>query len=97
MLIDNVLSQGIQRSLVKTVTWRILATTDTFILGYWVMPLLLGIEPSFAFAGGIALLEVITKLVLYFGHERAWARVGRTRYIRQIEPYYQRRKRLRIM
>jgi uncharacterized membrane protein len=56
------------RSLVKTFTWRALASVDTFILG-WI------VTGNMMFAGSIASLEVLTKLVLYYLHERAWARV----------------------
>jgi len=54
------------RSLAKTVTWRVLATTDTFLIGWLV-------TGSVEFAGSIASLEVITKMALYYVHERFWA------------------------
>ena len=56
------------RSLAKTVSWRVLASIDTFILG-WI------VTGSMVFAGSIASLEVLTKMALYYGHERLWARV----------------------
>lgn len=56
------------RSLAKTFTWRTLASIDTFLLGWFVTG-----NTTFAFS--IASLEVLTKLVLYYAHERAWARV----------------------
>ena len=56
------------RSLAKTFSWRFLASIDTFILG-WI------VTGNMVFAGSIASLEVLTKLVLYYLHERAWARV----------------------
>jgi uncharacterized membrane protein len=56
------------RSLAKTLTWRGLASLDTFVLGWLV-------TGSVMFAGSIATLEVITKMALYYLHERAWARV----------------------
>lgn len=56
------------RSLVKTFTWRTLASIDTFLLGWLV-------TGNMIFAGSIASLEVLTKLVLYYLHERAWARI----------------------
>ncbi len=56
------------RSLAKTFSWRALASIDTFILG-------LIITGSMTFAGSIASLEVLTKLILYYLHERAWGRV----------------------
>lgn len=57
-----------RRSLAKTVTWRLTGTLDTLILS-WV------ITGSTTVAGAIALSEVGTKMLLYFLHERAWARV----------------------
>jgi uncharacterized membrane protein len=56
------------RSLAKTFTWRGLASIDTFLLGF----ILTG---NVTIAGSLASLEVLTKLILYYLHERAWARV----------------------
>ena len=67
-----------KRSLIKTVTWRIIATTDTFILtllsATWCSEDL-GIDSSevFALAGTVAGLEVVTKMILYYLHERGWS------------------------
>ena len=54
------------RSLVKTLTWRTLATTDTIIIARVV-------TGSWALGFGIASIEVVTKMVLYYLHERGWA------------------------
>ena len=56
---------GYKRHIAKTISWRVIGTLDTMILsaiitGSWEMGLTIG---------GI---EVITKMVLYFLHERAW-------------------------
>ena len=56
------------RSLAKTISWRALASIDTFLLGWLV-------TGNMVFAGSIASLEVLTKMLLYYLHERAWARV----------------------
>ena len=58
-----------RHSLAKTVSWRVTATIDTFIISYFV-------TGSFAWASSIASLEVLTKMGLYYLHERAWARVN---------------------
>lgn len=58
-----------KRHLAKTITWRIVGTIDTMILGWFVS----GNPVTGAKIGG---LEVITKMVLYYGHERAWFRVN---------------------
>jgi uncharacterized membrane protein len=58
-------SRSWKRSLLKTITWRLFATVDTFIIS-------LLITGSFAWAGSIISVEVFTKMALYFVHERAW-------------------------
>ena len=57
-----------KRSFLKTITWRILATSDTFLIS-WL------ITGRFDWAGMIAGVEVITKMVLYYFHERGWNRI----------------------
>jgi len=57
---------GKKRSLVKTLTWRTLATTDTIIIARI-------ITGSWTVGFGIASIEVVTKMVLYYLHERGWA------------------------
>ena len=58
-----------KRHLLKTVSWRIVGTIDTMVLsavitGSWEMGLTIG---------GV---EVFTKMVLYFLHERAWYKLS---------------------
>ncbi|MEC8913679.1 MAG: DUF2061 domain-containing protein, partial [Candidatus Thermoplasmatota archaeon] len=57
---------GKKRSLVKTLTWRTIATTDTILI----TRILSG---SWTLGFSIASIEVITKMVLYYLHERGWA------------------------
>ena len=54
-----------KRSLIKSITWRMLASLDTFIIAWLVTG-----EPSWA--GTIAMFEVLTKTFLYYLHERGW-------------------------
>jgi uncharacterized membrane protein len=58
---------GINRSrhLLKTVTWRAVGTLDTILLGWLVSG-----DASVGLA--IGSLEMVTKMVLYYVHERAW-------------------------
>lgn len=56
------------RSLVKAISWRTLGSIDTFVLG-------LLFTSSVKTAGSIAMTEVFTKILLYYGHERAWASI----------------------
>ena len=53
------------RSILKTISWRIVGTLDTMALG-WIITgsPLVGLK-----IGG---LELITKFVLYYFHERLW-------------------------
>jgi len=54
-----------KRHLLKTITWRVVGTIDTMILGWLVTgDLKLGLA-----IGGF---EVLTKMLLYFFHERIW-------------------------
>lgn len=77
MLVDNVLrlktnqdhqiktDENLKRSLVKTVSWRIIGTIDTILIS-WI------ITGTLALAFSIGAIELITKMALYFFHERAW-------------------------
>lgn len=55
-------------SLIKAITWRTVGTIDTMLLGWFYSgnPLT-GLK--------IGLVEVCTKIVLYYIHERLWSRV----------------------
>lgn len=54
------------RSFFKAVSWRLLGSIDTFLLS-WLF------TDDVKAAGAIASTEVITKIVLYYLHERAWS------------------------
>ena len=54
------------RSLAKAVSWRITGTIDTFIISYIV-------TGKATIAGSIAAVELMTKIALYYFHERIWA------------------------
>ena len=56
------------RSLVKAVSWRVLGSIDTFVISYLV-------TGKLVFAASIASVETFTKIVLFYFHEQAWARV----------------------
>lgn len=55
-----------RRSVVKALTWRIIASLDTMIIAYFVT------GGDFNKAISIGGFEIITKMVIYFFHERAW-------------------------
>ena len=56
------------RSIVKAASWRALGSVDTFVLSW----LFTGNAKA---AGAIASTEVVTKMILYYLHERAWSSV----------------------
>ncbi len=64
---DGKRKQSGWRSTSKTATWRIIASLDTTLLAWF-------FTGSLGTAISIGGLEVITKLILYFFHERAWSR-----------------------
>lgn len=53
------------RSIIKTVSWRTVGTLDTMIVSYF-------ITGNLVMAVSIGSIEVITKMILYYFHERAW-------------------------
>ena len=56
------------RSLAKAVSWRITGTVDTFLIS-WL------ITGQALIASGIALTEIVTKIFLFWMHERVWNRI----------------------
>lgn len=57
-----------RRSIVKAMSWRATGTIDTFIISFLV-------TGKFQFALTISGIEVITKFILYFVHERLWNKI----------------------
>lgn len=53
------------RSILKTISWRIIGTIDTIIIS-WVL------TGQIKTALAIGSVELVTKMILYFGHERIW-------------------------
>ena len=54
-----------KRHVVKTITWRIIGSLDTFFLGTL-------FSGSVEIGGWIAFTEAVTKTILYYFHERIW-------------------------
>ena len=57
------------RSLAKAVSWRFIGSMDTFILSFLV-------TGNAVWAVSIASAEAVTKIILYYLHERVWRRVA---------------------
>ena len=61
-------SEGVKRSILKTISWRVVGTLDTVFIAYI-------ITGTFNQAISIGGFELITKMILYFFHERGWNKI----------------------
>lgn len=57
------------RHLLKTVTWRLIASITTFSLAYFIFK---DDPTALQKATGIAVAETFIKMLIYYVHERAW-------------------------
>ncbi|MBU1975873.1 MAG: DUF2061 domain-containing protein [Nanoarchaeota archaeon] len=57
------------RSIVKTISWRIIATATTIALVFM-------FTGSHELSLTVGALEVISKLIFYYAHERVWSKVN---------------------
>jgi len=64
---DGKILESRKRHVAKTVTWRFIGTLDTMIIAWFISgnPLI-GLK--------IGLAEVLTKMLIYYVHERVWYR-----------------------
>lgn len=62
------------KSILKAISWRIIATSTTFTLAYTVFSST-GCEGALEKSTLVALLEMSFKLVIYYFHERIWLKV----------------------
>ena len=58
-------SENATRSIVKAISWRIVGTIDTIVISWLV-------TGEITMALSIGMVEVVTKMLLYFFHERIW-------------------------
>lgn len=57
------------KSIVKAITWRIVGTIDTICISYF-------LTGKITVALSIGSIEVFSKMILYYLHERAWAQLN---------------------
>jgi len=57
------------RSVAKAISWRVTGSLDTFLVA-------MVITGSSRMAGGVALVEILTKTLFYYFHERIWALIS---------------------
>ncbi len=70
------------RSIAKSITWRIIGSTDTFLLTVF-------ISSNISFGFSISFLEIVTKTILYYLHERVWfnSRIKNSKIRHLIKPF----------
>jgi adenylylsulfate kinase len=57
------------RSVAKAVSWRIVATLTTVLLVYV-------FTRNLVVSGGVGITELLSKLLIYYVHERVWNAIG---------------------
>ena len=62
-------------SLIKSIVYRFFGTAITFFIAY-------SFTQEFFIAGGIAVLEMFAKTVLYYFYERFWNKIRKTKKAR---------------
>lgn len=55
-------------SVLKAISWRVVGTIDTMVISY----ILTG---NIKIAVGIGSIEVVSKMILYYLHERVWGKI----------------------
>ncbi len=65
---EDLSSEKPLRSIAKALSWRIVGTLDTLVVSYLV-------TGKIVLAASIATVDFLTKLVLYFFHERIWNKI----------------------
>jgi uncharacterized membrane protein len=60
------------KSIMKSISWRIVGTIDTMVISYF-------ITGKVTVAVSIGSIEVFTKTILYYFHERLWAHIHKIR------------------
>ena len=68
------------RTVVKTISWRTVGTIDTVVISYL-------ITGSLVMAASIGSTELVTKMILYYFHERIWNRLKFGRYTSTKDDY----------
>lgn len=57
------------RSIIKSISWRIIGTLDTMLIA-WI------VTGELKLALSIGVVELFTKMLLYFFHERLWNKIS---------------------
>ena len=65
---EDKISERPLRSIAKALSWRVVGTLDTLIVSY-------ALTGKIGLATSIASIDFLTKLILYFFHERIWNKI----------------------
>ncbi|MEH0154371.1 DUF2061 domain-containing protein [Limibacter armeniacum] len=65
---SNVEGSSHAKSVIKSISWRLVGTIDTMVISYLV-------TGELTMALSIGSVEVVSKMLLYYLHERAWEKV----------------------
>lgn len=68
------------KSLLKSISWRIVGTIDTIVISYF-------ITGQLVMAVSIGSVEVFSKILLYYLHERVWENATKNK-INEPKPEY---------
>lgn len=58
-----------RRSILKAVTWRVIAIIITFLVSYL-------LTKKIELAAGISAVDTLIKIFSYYGHERLWEKIN---------------------
>ena len=64
----DITSEKPVRSIAKALSWRVVGTIDTLVVSYI-------LSGEIVLAASIASVDFLTKLMLYFFHERIWNKI----------------------
>lgn len=59
------------KSILKSISWRMVGTIDTMVIAYFV-------TGQLKMAISIGSIEVVSKIILYYFHERAWEKATKS-------------------
>jgi uncharacterized membrane protein len=74
------------RSLLKGISWRIVATTDTILIVLLIT--CVSGKCSIESAIEIGLIEFVVKLAIYYAHERIWQKILRNKQVSKKWTFY---------
>ncbi len=75
-----------KRSFIKAISWRVIGSIDTFILSLIIIKFFSN-KYTYDLAFYIAALELVTKTVIYYIHERLWNRINFGRIKKKVNRF----------